>query len=66
MGLRKQLGVVGGCFRTLFTHPFSLVYPALTAVSIVGLLLGFAALALFMGALTSRVRGFSGASSWSP
>ncbi|MFC6757627.1 MULTISPECIES: hypothetical protein [Haloarcula] len=48
MGLGNQLKIAGSCFRSLITHPFVLVYPMLTGLGIVGTLLGFASLALFM------------------
>ena len=48
MGYGKQLRIAGSCFRSLITHPFVLVYPILSGLGIVGSLLGFASLALFM------------------
>jgi hypothetical protein len=49
MSLRRQLVVAGGCTRALITHPFTLVYPALTAASVMGTLGLFGFLALSMG-----------------
>lgn len=48
MGVGKQLKIAGSCFRSLVTHPFVLVYPILTGLGIVGTLVGFGSLALFM------------------
>ncbi len=49
MSVRRQLLVAGGCLRALITHPFTLIYPALTAGSVMGTLGLFGFLALSMG-----------------
>lgn len=48
MGLGKQLSIAGGCARAVITHPFTLVYPALTAFGVIGTLLGLGFVALSM------------------